>query len=138
MKALNKKPSQIFESLIQGLEKPGDSAKYDNGGESVMAASVECIGECKHGLIFSIAHYWKHNTGDMMRDPDITFLRTQPGHIIPLSFRQDPGIYQESVFMQADGNWKYKPRQQKDHTVFANQWLKNIAQQQDIKPLQPA
>jgi hypothetical protein len=32
--------------------------------------------------------------------------------------------------MQEGGNWKYRPRMQKDHAVFANKWMMNIKAQQ--------
>ena len=83
--------------------------------------------------MFSVAHYYKQ-CGDLMRDPEMTFLRSADGRYYPLSFQQDNlGIYQESVLFGADGNpAQVIPRLQRDHARFAGQWLDNIKAQQRL------
>ena len=96
-----------------------------------MAAHVECIGHWNNGFpLYSIAHYYKQN-GDMMKDPDMVFVKHPLGKVFPISFEQSSaGIYQESVWY--DGGFKMKAKQQKDHATFANTWMKNIKEQQEL------
>lgn len=134
-KAINKTSQKIMETLTDGLDKPGDNHVFDahnytkkwDGG--IMAAHVEHIGYMKNYPMYSVAHYYKQN-GDMMRDPDMVFIK-HPTGFIPVSFHQDNmGIYQESLWY--DDGFRMNPIGQRDHTSFANMWLKNIKEQQEL------
>ena len=78
-----------------------------------------------------MAHYGVQN-GDLMADPEMTFVIVQ-GEYYPISFRNDYlGIDQE-VFHYKDGKPTHiKPKLQSDLTTFANSWMKNIQEQQEI------
>jgi len=137
---LNQKAAAIMDKLTDGLVKPGDNATFDyhnytehwDGG--IMAAHVEHIGyfEGARGYpLFSVAHYYKQN-GDMMRDPDMVFMKHDNGGFYPTSFEQsNMGLYQESLYYK-DGCMMLAPRMQRDHKDFANQWMINIKQQQGL------
>ena len=133
MKAINKKAKAVFEKMTEGMTTVCSHKRIDNAEGVYMAAIVECINDCDWGLIFSIAHYYEQ-CGDLVSDPEMTFLQGKDGNIYPLSFQQAGlGIYQESVLFGGDGNPdKINVRLQKDHAVFAGQWLVNIKEQQGL------
>lgn len=130
MKSLSKTATQVFLSLIEGLHSPGDSRKIDNTDGTFMAVHVELIHQNQHGRHFSIAHYYEQN-GDLMCDPDMTFLVTSDTQVFPMTFRQDGyfQINQVAVFFP-DESLRYYPKMQADITRFANTWMKNIRNQQ--------
>jgi len=134
MNKLNKQATAIFQRLIAKTEPTGH-VKINNAEGTFMPLSVERIGTAS-GLmgvdmsVFSLAHYYEQN-GDLMADPEMTFFVYQE-NIFPASYRQDGlGIFRESI-IQVDGTWKLSRKLQQDQTAFANMWLRNIQQQQDI------
>ncbi len=137
MRKINKEATVIFFKLIEDLTEENPSKRYDlhnywpecNGG--IMAVHVERVGEIAGYPSYSVAHYYTQN-GDMMRDPDMVFI-VMNAKVIPASFQQDGGfpIYQESIFWAEEG-WKLRTKMQKDQAIFAGQWMKNIAEQQEI------
>ena len=73
MKYLNKQARAVMDKLTEGL----------NGGHGRLITvvvnpswpvHVEQINQTPLGPVFSVTHYYKQN-GDLMRDPDMTFLR---------------------------------------------------------------
>ena len=68
----------------------------------------------------------------MMRDPDVVFVIGADQHVYPISFRQDGlGLYLESAVVE-DGQWKVRTKMQADLCSFCNQWMRNIALQQNL------
>ena len=98
-----------------------------------MAVHVEKIGQNASGTVFSVSHYYELN-GDLMADPDMTFLKGADGNYYPLTFQQDNmGIYQGAAVWDDEGKLKgYRPKMQADMTSFANIWMKNIKNQQSL------
>jgi hypothetical protein len=131
IKRLNRRAAGVFNKLIEGLSKVGDHKKIDDSGGAFMPVCVEVVDETKIGLIVSVAHYYEQN-GDLMRDPECTFLVFGDG-IFPLSFRQDNlGIDRLTAAVQEDGHIVLYPRPQRDITRFCNQWMCNISEQQEL------
>lgn len=125
MKHLCKTSAEIFFRIIS----LGQSKIVNN--ENYMPLSVECIQETFYGKVYSLAHYYEQN-GDLMRDPEMTFLVAKD-MVFPLSYRQDGlGIDRESVFFENGKPTKYIKRMQSDQTSFANGWMRNIAEQQKV------
>lgn len=109
-----------------------------------MQLTIEHIGkyiETPWGLanLYSLSHYYEQN-GDLMRDPEMCFFVIdnrngfpadyQNVKVAPYMFQQDSlELYQESVHMENSKLTVFNRKMQQDHTVFANQWLKNIQQQ---------
>jgi hypothetical protein len=135
MKCLNTKAKLVAQKLYEAMYsgphmKHEGYAKIDTS--EFMAVSVEFIGEIPgYGNVISVAHYGVQN-GDLMADPEMTFVIVQ-GDYYPISFRNDYlGINQE-VFRYKDGKPTHiKPKLQSDLTTFANSWMKNIQEQQKI------
>jgi hypothetical protein len=133
MRGINQKAKAIFEKMTEGMTTVCSHRRFDNAKGVYMAAIVECIGQCDWGLIFSVAHYYEQ-CGDLVSDPEMTFLQGKDGNIYPLSYQQAGlGIYQESILFGADGNpEKLNKKLQKDHAIFAAQWFENIQYQQQL------
>jgi hypothetical protein len=121
----------VFLKLIKDVDDENPSKRFDkhnywpdcSGG--IMAVQVEKINS-----LYSVAHYYKQN-GDLMADPEMTFV-VFDDLVFPASFTQhNLGIYEESMTW-ANGGWTLDPTLQKQHADFANQWFKNIKNQQDI------
>jgi len=142
---LNKTATAIFLTLTEGLNSAGDHKVFDahaytwNWDGGTMATHVEHIGHIRVTSgnndplpIFSIAHYYKQN-GDMMRDPDMTFIEIW-GKVYPASFEMSGlGKYEESLFQDPETKrLRMHPKQQRDHASFANTWMKNIKEQQNL------
>lgn len=133
MKALNPKATRVFMRLVRDCQQPGDYVKFDNAAGLFMAVHVECTGQDSYGRQFALAHHYLQN-GDVMRDPEMVFLLAPDGQVYPLTFQQDNlGIYQEAVRLLEGGNAKIAPALQKDLVVFANMWLRNIEDQQNLQ-----
>ncbi len=135
MKCLNTKAKlvakKLYEAMYSGLHmKQEGYAKIDTS--SFVPVSVELVGKIPgYGNVISVAHYGEQN-GDLMADPEMTFVIVQ-GDYYPISFRNDYlGINQE-VFRFKDGKPTHiKSELQSDLTTFANTWMKNIQGQQEI------
>ncbi len=132
---LNQRASKIFEKLTNGLTKVGDNKKIDNAPGAFMALCIEVIEDTPAGKIVSLAHRYEQNS-DLMADPEVCLLVsngrfTGETGVFPLSFRQDNlGIDRQVAMVQEDGHIVCYPRQQRDLTLFVNQWMKNVADQQ--------
>ena len=134
MKKLNPTACRILDRLTQGLTRPGHHRKIDNAPGFFMAAHVERIGECRQGPLFSVAHYYEQN-GDLMKDPDMVFIRGQDGDYYPIEFQQDNiGFYGCAVKFDEHGEiTHYHPAEQAEMAGFANHWMLNLLIQQQLK-----
>jgi hypothetical protein len=120
----------VLETLVEGLDGLGASKKVDNAKGAFMAVCVERVEESGHGPIFSVAHYFEQN-GDLVPDPDVTFLRDAAGDFYPLTY-QDALTYRRCVELDDDGSVRVNRAQQADLAYFAANWTKNIRQQQGL------
>ena len=130
MKAVGKFAEKVLKTLVDGLNKVGDHRKVDNTGGAFMPVSVECVGWCELGDLFSVTHYHEQN-GDLMRDPEMVFLRDKDGRFFPTYFLQDGGLgfEQESADV---GKGTFQPAMQAEHASFANLRMKSIREQQHL------
>jgi hypothetical protein len=129
IKPLSRKALAVFRVLTSGITKVGDHRKV-NESTSFMPVSIEAFGTTPHGtLIVSLAHYYEQN-GDLMADPEVTFVVTRDDYVVPITFRQDNlGI--NRVYVRWEGDKVYwNLRMQNDLAGFCNEWLENIKQQQ--------
>lgn len=131
MKALNKQSGKIFLQMIDGLNKPGEGKKINNAEDIFMPVHIDYLWQNEHGKHYALAHYYTQN-GDLMSDPEITFLVTDEA-IFPMSFRQDGlGIHQIALIADDGEAIRINIRLQSDLARFANQWMKNIKEQQGL------
>ena len=137
MKSLNTKATLIIQKLYEAMYNAPymveeGYAKIKNS-EGCMPVIVELVGDIKgYGKVISIAHYGEQN-GDLMADPEMTFTIVD-GKYYPISFKNDyVGLYQEVFGYNEDGEPEAIDKKlQSNLTDFANQWMKNIKEQQEL------
>lgn len=138
MKALSKKSTQIFLSIIASLNDDG-YVKVSNS-DNFMPLSVERIEVLNKGTEgeiqkISFAHYSKQN-GDLMADPEMIFIYYPFfKKVVPCYYKNDyMGFEQESITFDKDSQPStYYPSMQVQHVAFASEWLNNIMIQQKVK-----
>ena len=131
MRHLNPVATRIFECLVQGLEAVGDSKRVANN-DSYMQVIVEFTGTYGKASIFSVSHYGEQN-GDLMCDPDMTFLLGTGGQVYPLSYRNDyVGVDQIAVRLETGSKIRFNEKLQYELVDFAQDWFGNINEQQDL------
>ena len=136
MKAVNKTSAKILDTLTNGLDFDTDCTyrKLNKEEGSFMAVSIECINKIRVGNLISIAHYYEQNS-DLMADPEMIFIKAVDGNYYPIYIKMAGTNYERYSVNIEDGEIKtYNPRQQKDDATFANTWMRNIKQQQGLKP----
>lgn len=134
MKKVNKRATEVLEKMRSMMTE--NYLKLSNN-ETFMPVVVERVGSIIVGKqsceLISVAHYGKQN-GDLMRDPEIVFIRDDHGNYYPESIIQDyAGVYRTAVTCDDEGKAvSYKPRQQREIAEFTGMWMENIRQQQGI------
>ena len=132
---INKEATTIFMQLISGLSETGAHKTLDKHNylpkrkSGFMSVHVECIGKDR----FSVAHYFEQN-GDLMSDPQMTFW-VYDGRVFPASFTQHGSIqiFQNALlFDEDDLPHSAKVQMIQELLVFANDWMNNIKDQQEI------
>jgi len=134
MKAINKRATVVMDKLTEGLSTQCEHKVIDNADGNFMAVHVERLAQKNLGLLISVAHYYKQN-GDMLRDPDMEFIVGDDGKYYPVYFRQDGGcgFEQEAVTYDSAGEIAgYRIPIQNELVDFANTWMKNIKEQQNL------
>ena len=129
IKPLSPKALAVFHVLTEGCTKVGDHRKVQQSPE-FMPVSVEAVATTPQGaLIISVAHYYEQN-GDLMADPEVTFVVARGEHVFPITFRQDNlGVNREYVRWEG-GKVYWNLAMQNDLAAFCNQWMENIRDQQ--------
>jgi len=94
--------------------------------EGFMDVNLDILHKSGNQTTIALSHYWKHESGDLMADPDME-LRLDWGQktVEALTFQQDPGIYQR-VYPEPG---KVAPQLKKDLNDFLGTWLTNIINQ---------
>jgi hypothetical protein len=133
MKHLSIEGKKVMDILTYGITDFEARKIQNNPSKSIMAVHIEMINKIKQGPIYSVAHYYEQN-GDLMKDPDMTFLRGADGEYYPLSYQQDGlGIYQDAIEWDDQGDIKgFRAKMQADMVSFADEWMKNIKDQQRL------
>ena len=131
MRAINARAKKVMDILTALCDHPGDHNKFHR--EPYMDVSVENIGKCSNGPLFSVAHYYEQNR-DLMRDPEMCFIKGKDGEYYPYYYRLDGlGIERECVIWDEKGNVEgIQKKEQGNQAVFAGTWMRNIKQQQKL------
>ena len=129
---LSKSALTVFNVITEGINDVGDHRRIDNAGKDsgIMAVVVEGVDRTPQGsLIVSVAHYYEQN-GDLMADPEVTFVVAREDYVYPISYKQAGlGIDREYVRWE-DGKVFWNLRMQNDLARFCTTWMRNIKQQQ--------
>ncbi|MBS9767819.1 MAG: hypothetical protein KGV44_09820 [Flavobacteriaceae bacterium] len=135
MKTLNKTATKIFLQLVEKAKANNDYIKIDNTKGVFMPLSVEKIDEIDDYECFSLAHYGQQN-GDLMADPEMCFLLAQnetDSIVIPYSFRNDyMGVDRMDILIENNKLKGIRHKAVADNVTFANMWLNNIKNQQNL------
>lgn len=127
-KALNPHAQAVFDHLTKDLAI-GRARKIDNAGPPIMAVCIDRV-TARH---YAIAHYYEQNS-DLMADPSMTFFKCAHGKVFACTFQQDNlGVYRVGLDITPEGVIEHESvREQHDQAEFANLWLRNIAEQQQL------
>lgn len=132
MQPLNQPATQMFLKLIEGLESPGDSKRFANN-ESFMPLVVEFNWQFKIGRQYSLSHYGEQN-GDLMADPDMTFLVDFENRVFPITYRNDyAGVDQVAIDLKNESVSVVNEELQREMVEFTIDWLKNVWEQQGLQ-----
>ena len=133
MKPINQQAKKVMDVLTERMDhETSDHKQIDNSKGAFMQVHMELIGKCNLGPIYSITHYYKQN-GDLMRDPDMEFIKGGDGEYYPISFWQDAPLKRDEAVEWKDGEISgIKPKLQAELATFANTWMKNIKEQQGL------
>jgi hypothetical protein len=130
MKATSKAAKAVLDKLTEGLDA-GQSRTIDNAPGVYMAVHVEHLDSaCAAGAVFSVTHYFEQN-GDLVPDPDMTFLRGLDKDWFPLTY-QNQFAYRVGAEIEDGQIVRVDAREQADQTAFASVWMRNIREQQGL------
>lgn len=131
MKAINQKAKKVMDKLTSYIDGANDHKVVDHTNGAFMPVHVEHIRKCNLGQIYSITHYYEQN-GDLMRDPDMEFIKGGDGEYYPISFWQDSPLKRDEAveWGEDDEISRIRPKLQAELATFANTWMKNIKEQQ--------
>jgi hypothetical protein len=80
--------------------------------------------------VFAVAHYYTQE-GDLVCDPEVTFLRTAEGKWLPLTFEQGGVVYRVAVELDAaERPVRWNESGLRDLVGFCHTWMRNIEEQQ--------
>ncbi|QDU73759.1 hypothetical protein Pan97_07580 [Bremerella volcania] len=134
MRSLNQKATKTFLKLVDGLDHVGANKKIDNAAGAFMPVCVEIIAEpsqFRNGcFVVAVTHYYESN-GDLVTDPEVTFLVTAEKTVFPLTFEQGGVCYRVAAKIE-NGKIMFDKAAQRDLALFCNDWMANIAEQQDF------
>ncbi|MCE3019143.1 MAG: hypothetical protein LW870_25160 [Pirellula sp.] len=133
MKSLNKKSAAIFSKCIADLLEPGESRRIGDASNGFMPLCVECIARWQEkGRIYSLAHYSEQNS-DLMADPEMCFYVGPQGDVFAISYRNDfVVVNQVAAEPIEESSWRFNAKLQKELCAFAQDWLRNIEEQQEL------
>lgn len=138
VRGLNEKATAIFLKLVDGLKWAEEDSQrcrtLDNAKGTFQALHIEVIYGWQDGsMLISLAHYGECN-GDLMKDPDMTFVVSPEKQVFPCTYQNDwMGVFQSFMAKEEDGLQISHPRQYRDACQFAATWMDNIQWQQGIK-----
>lgn len=147
---LNKLATGIVLWLMdQARQAPDNFAKIDRSGGAFRTIKVEIVRPYKFitgtAIQIVVEENYKQN-GDTMADPRMDFLvvdnRMPDKGITDIDFvgvypslyvRSYDSIDRELLFQNSDEKWMIAKAWQMDAKIFADQWMRNIMEQQAIK-----
>jgi len=127
MTKVSEASKQVLDKIWELAEQNGGGCKLNNN-KTFMPLSIEKLGK----KAITICHYGEQN-GDLMRDPEMIFWKDERGEYTPYYFRNDYVGAEEFVGVLAGGILKITDeKQQKAQAEFADMWLNNIKEQQEL------
>ena len=110
--------------IIPNLRKIKESGKSKSGG--FMDLNLDILQSSKDIKRIALSHYYKHDCGDMIADPDMEFMvNLEDEWVEPLTF-QDYRVYQE---VYSEGMDRADMRLRASLHEFAKMWFMNLKYQ---------
>ncbi len=134
MKQLNDESTNTINQMVGMMS--GWGIKIDNSNGEFMPLFISTTYDDDSSKIFTVGHYHSEG-GDILADPEMQFLLDLvTGSYFPLYYRLD-ALEIENYSVKIDNGLILSVNKslQGKHTEFANQWLRNIRQQQNLKHL---
>ena len=120
MRAINQQAKKVMDVLTEDIEGMDGHRTIDNTKGTFMPVHVERVNECELGQLFSVTHYYEQN-GDLMRDPDMEFIKGGDGEYYPISFWQDVPLIRDEAVRWGEGEIvDVKLKAQAKLVTFAN------------------
>jgi uncharacterized protein YqiB (DUF1249 family) len=91
-----------------------------------MNLNVDVLNRHHKKIVIALSHYYKHPSGDMIADPDITIAVSTEAESVEVLAYQDCFGYR--TVYSADG-MAYSPSAKKELNSFLGQWLTNLTSQ---------
>lgn len=136
IKPLSPKAYQLFKVLADAARNSEFQATSIDNAPGFMPVCIEIVYEVSGSEEHvSLAHYGEEN-GDLMRDPEMIFFHDRKeGKAYAMNYRNDyGGTWEVSIKEGEDGRPSMvNQARQRQHTEFAELWLKNIKSQQRLK-----
>ncbi len=131
MKQLSKESTNILTQMIGQMK--GWCIKMDNSDGTYLPVFISLNYEDSDSKIFVVGHYYSEE-GEIMAEPEMHFLYDErAGSFFPIYYRQDSLDVEQNSIIIVDGLiLKVNMALQVDHTDFANLWLLNIKNQQNL------
>ena len=92
--------------------------------DGLMDLNLDVLQKEGNAMVIALSHYYKHESGDMIADPDMEIRLTKNGFAEALSY-QDSYVYQRVYF---DSN-SLSPKLKESLNSFLEQWLRNCINQ---------
>ncbi len=131
MKQLNGDSTNILNQMVGMMS--GWCIKIDNTSGELMPVFISLTYEDDRSKIFTVGHYYSEE-GDIIAEPEMQFLFDEGTQsFYPIYYRQD-SLEIENYSVRIDDGLilGVNKSMQAEHTEFANSWLTNIKQQQNL------
>lgn len=124
-------PQQLYRRLLQlvpQLEQPklGQSLKLKS--EGFMDLNIDVLARNDDFVIIALSHYYKHDSGDMIPDPDMEVALYPKLKMAEALSYQDIFGYRQIYPNFPDKN-RYHPKAKQELNGFLNTWLRNLKAQ---------
>lgn len=110
--------------LIPTLHKMKSAAKLTAPG--FMDLNVHIMHRHHKKLVIALSHYYKHRSGDLMPDPDITIALYSATQTAEVLMYEDCFGYRK---VYSDDGTAFSPSNKKELNSFLEQWLTNLLKQ---------
>jgi len=123
MNILEKNYQKLFQ-LIPTLLEINTAAKLTADG--YMSLNLDILNRESKKLIIALSHYYKHPSGDMIADPDMTISVYIEAKMVEVLAYQDCFGYRR---VYCDDMTTFSPSTKKELNSFLGQWLTNLLNQ---------
>lgn len=110
--------------LIPSLLEINTAAKLSSDG--YMSLNLDILNRESKKLTIALSHYYKHPSGDMIADPDMTIIVYIEAKMIEVLAYQDCFGYRR---VYSDDMMAFSPSAKKELNSFLGQWLSNLLNQ---------